>query len=94
MTTIALLVLRTGELKIALPGQRSRSKITVKKLSFTVGAPDKNIKFYIKFEYCIQVQPVLVKQNGNFSFLCKEMDIFLGKVNIVRKVTSAPAFLA
>ena len=30
----------------------------------------------------------------HFSLLCKQMDIYLRKVHIVRKVTSAPTFLA
>ena len=34
------------------------------------------------------------KKYDHFSFLCKQMDIFLGKLYIVRRVTSVPTFLA
>ena len=33
------------------------------------------------------------KKYDHFSLLCKQMDIYLRKVYIVRKVTSAPTFL-
>ena len=41
-----------------------------------------------------RIRPVLVKKYDNFSLLCKQMDIYLRKVYIVRKVTSAATFLA
>ena len=41
-----------------------------------------------------RVQPVLVKKYDHFSLLCKQMDIYLRKVYIVRKVTSPWTFLA
>ena len=34
------------------------------------------------------------KKYDHFSLLCKQMDIYLRKVYIVKKVTSAPTFLA
>ena len=34
------------------------------------------------------------KKYYHFSLLCKQMDSFLGKLDIVRKVTSAPTCLA
>ena len=34
------------------------------------------------------------KKYDHFSLLCKQRDDFVGKVYIVRKVTSAPVFMA
>ena len=34
------------------------------------------------------------KKYGHFNLLCKQIDVYLRKVYIVRKVTSAPTFLA
>ena len=45
-------------------------------------------------EIVTRVQPVLGKKYDNFSLLCKQMDIYLRKVYIVRKVTSVLTFLA
>ena len=43
-----------------------------------------------KFSY----QTSFGQKYDHFSLLCKQMDIYLRKVYIVRKVTSAPTFLA
>ena len=50
------------------------------------------LQFFMKI-YRYSYQTSFGQKYDHFSLLCKQMDIYLRKVYIVRNVTSAPTFL-
>ena len=51
-------------------------------------------EFKIRNHQIYSYQTSFGQKYDHFSLLCKQMDIYLRKVYVVRKVTSAPTFLA
>ena len=64
----------------------------------TLDSGDRSLPFgllvWLKFLEVYACRTSFGQKYDHFSLLCKQMDIYLRKLYIVRKVTSAPTFLA